>query len=103
MNTNLALLLFAIFLIAVVAVIVMMFVSLAKQGDERRKMIVEKASAGTFAATVLYLLFHIAENIYKVISQTDMTPEGMNPVVTLTVIAVIYAFELIYHKKKYGD
>lgn len=53
--------------------------------------------------TVLYLLFCIAKNIYKVVSETDMTPEGMNPFVTLTVISVIYMFELIYHKKKYGD
>jgi len=103
MSTNLALLFFSLFLAGVIATIVMMFVSLAKQGDERRKMIVEKASAGTFAVTVLYLLFHIAENIYKVTSKSYMAPEGMNPFVTLTVIAVIYAFELFFHKKKYGD
>ena len=46
MSTNLALALFAVFLIAVISIIIIMFVSLAKQGDERRKMIVEKASAG---------------------------------------------------------
>ena len=103
MSTNLALALFAVFLIAVISIIIIMFVSLTKQGDERRKMIVEKASAQTFAVTVLYLLFCIAKNIYKVVSGTDMAPEGMNPFVTLTVIAVIYMFELIYHKKKYGD
>ena len=49
----LPLILLLIFLI----LIVVMFVSLAKQGDERRRMIVQTASANTFAVTVLYLLF----------------------------------------------
>lgn len=103
MSTNLALVLSAVFVIAVISTIIIMFTSLAKQGDERRKMIVEKASAQTFAVIVLYLLFCVAQNTYKVVSGTDTTPKGMNPFVTLTVIAVIYMFELIYHKKKYGD
>ena len=103
MNTNLVLTLFAVFLIITTAVIIAMFVSLAKQGDERRKMIVEKASAKTFAVTVLYLMFCFVENIYKVVSRSDLSPEGLNPFIVLTVIAVIYAVELIYHKKKYGD
>ncbi len=48
----LPLFLLLIFLILIVA----MFVSLARQGDERRRMIVQTASANTFAVTVLYLL-----------------------------------------------
>ncbi len=103
MNIHLALSLFAVFLLATIAVIIAMFVSLARQGDERRRTIIEKASTKTFAVTILYLLFCIAENIYKVASGSDLSPEGMNPFVTLTVIAVIYAIELIYHKKRYGD
>ena len=103
MNTNLVLALFAIFLIITIVVIIAMFVTLAKQGDERRKMIIERASAKTFIVTVLYLLGCIAENIYKVVSRKDLSPEGRNPFITLTVIAMIYAVILIYHKKKYGD
>lgn len=103
MSTNLILTLFAVFLIISIAVILSMFVSLAKQGDERRNMIIEKASAKTFAVTVLYLLFQIVESLYKIISGTDFSPEGLNPFTTLTVIAAVYAIELMYHKKKYGD
>ena len=40
---------------------VAMFISLGRQGDERRRIIVEKSAAGTFAATAVYLLFCIGE------------------------------------------
>ena len=103
MSTNLSLALFFVFLIVMLALIVFMFISLGKQGDERRKMIVEKASTKTFAITVGYLLFCIAENIFKVVSGKDLSIQNMNPFVTLTVIAMIYTLELFYHKKKYGD
>lgn len=103
MSTNFALAISAVFLIVTVAVIIFMFVSLAKQGDERRKKIVETASTSTLFATVFYLLFSIIENIYKVVSRKDLSPEGMNPFIVLTVVSVIYVISLIYYKKKYGD
>lgn len=103
MGTKFALALFAIVLVISVGVIIAMFVSLAKQGDERRKTIIEKTSTKTFAVVVMYLLFCIIENIYNVVSKTDLSPEGMNPFITLTVISIIYAIALAYHKKKYGD
>lgn len=103
MNADLVLALVTFFFIITIVVIISMFVSLSKQGDERRKMIVEKASAKTFTVTILYLLFCIAENMYKVVSRTDLSPEGLNPFITLTVIAMIYAVILVHHKKKYGD
>jgi len=103
MNPNIALILFAILLILIIAVIIAMFVSFAKQEDERRRTIVEKASSKTFAITILYLLYCIAKNIFNVVSGKDSSPEGLNPFITLTAIAVIYAIELLYHKKKYGD
>lgn len=103
MSLNFALAVFAAFLSIAIVLIIAMFVSLAKQGDERRRMIVEKAGASTFAVTILYLLFQLAENIYKVVSGTDLSPAGVNPFTALTVIAVVYAVSLFYHKKKYGD
>lgn len=102
-SSQLTIFLFFLVLIIILALIVSMFISLSKQGDERRKMIVEKASANTFAITAVYLLFCVAENIYKVVSGKDLSPQGLNPFVTLIVIAIIYTFELFYHKKKYGD
>lgn len=103
MDAKVALVLFAMVLVLSIAVIIVMFVSLAKQGDERRKTIIEKASTKTFAIVVVYLLLCIIKNIYNVVSQTDSSSEGMNPFITLTVISVVYAIELAYHKKKYGD
>ena len=55
MNTYLVLTVFAVFLIVTVAVIIALFLSLAKQGGERRKIIVANASAKTFAVTILSL------------------------------------------------
>lgn len=103
MKENMLLAIFLIFLLALIAAIIAMFISLAKRGDERRDMIVGKASTKTFAVVVLYVAFYVVKNMYKVLSGTDLSPEGMNPFVTLTTIALIYAAELIYHSKKYGD
>lgn len=103
MSTNVTLALFSVFLIAILALIIAMFVSLGKQGDERRKIIVEKSSTNTLAVAVLYLLFCVIENIVNVLTRRDLSPDGMNPFITLTVIALIYATLLVYFKKKYGD
>lgn len=103
MSTNVTLALFSVFLIAILALIIAMFVSLGKQGDERRKIIVEKSSTNTLAVTVLYLLFCVIENIVNVLTRRDLSPDDMNPFITLTVIALIYAALLVYFKKKYGD
>lgn len=103
MKTNFMLGMFLIGLFLIISVIISMFVSLAKQGDERRQMIVGKASTKTFAIIVVYVAFCVGEDIYKVLSGIDLSPKGMNPFIMLTIMAFIYAIELIYHKKKYGD
>lgn len=94
----LPLILLLIFLI----LIVVMFVSLAKQGDERRRMIVQTTSANTFAVSVVYILFCAIEGIIRSIAHGEPMEE-MNPIVTLTVISIIYSIELFYYKRKYGD
>lgn len=94
----LPLFLLLIFLILIAA----MFVSLARQGDERRRMIVQTASANTFAVTVLYLLFCAIEGVVRSIVRGEPMEE-MNPIVTLMTIAITYTFELFYFKRKYGD
>ena len=94
----LPLFLLLIFLILIVA----MFISLAKQGDERRRMIVQTTSANTFAVSVVYILFCAIEGIIRSIAHGEPMEE-MNPIVTLTVISIIYSIELFYYKRKYGD
>lgn len=86
-----------------VATIIFMFVTLAKQGDERRDMIVGKARTKTFVIFALYVAFDVVRDMYKILSGTDLSPEGMNPFVTLVTISLTYIVALIYYKKKYGD
>ncbi len=89
-------------LLLIIAVNLAMFVSLGKQGDERRKAIVQKASSNTFSIVVLYILFSIIENIFSTVTQSKPV-ESMNPIILLTVISIIYAVQLIYYKRKLGD
>ena len=53
MGINLELVLAVVILAGFLAVKVVMFISLGKQGDERRRLIIEKASAGTVSYTHL--------------------------------------------------
>lgn len=102
MKENVSLIVFVIILVLIIAAIIFMFVSLAKQGDERRNMIVGKASTKTFAVITLYVAFYVVRNMYKIISGTDLSPDGMSPFVTLIIISLIYVCSLAYHTKKYG-
>lgn len=103
MNENILFVLFIIFLLTIIGITIFMFISLAKQGDERREMIVGKASTKTFVIIVLYMAFYVVKNIYLILSGTNLSPYGMDPFVTLTTISLIYVIVLFYHKKKYGD
>ena len=49
-----------LFFAACWAVIAYVFVTLARQGDERRRMIVGRAAAACFPVFLLYLVFHVA-------------------------------------------
>ena len=89
-------------LMGMLAAIVAMVVSLARQGDERRRMIVAKAGLNTLCVVVAYLFFCVVEGV--VVSVRGGAPaEDLDPFVTLVVIAMIYAAQLFYFKRKYGD
>lgn len=94
---HLGLILFGIFLLGMIVLNLSMVISLAKTGDERRQMIVWKASTYTLLGTVGSLLIDI---IYSVIKSESIS---MNPFSTLTATAIIYFFFLTYYKKKYGN
>lgn len=88
-----------IVLIILAAIIIMdiaMFVSLMRQGDERRQLIVGKASMWSFIAIVGCFAFNFAENTIR------GRYEGMNPFVMLAVAAILYFVFLMYYKRKYG-
>lgn len=89
-------------LMGMLAAIVAMVVSLARQGDERRWLIVAKAGLNTLCVVVAYLFFCVVEGV--VVSVRSGAPaEDLDPFVTLVVIAMIYAAQLFYFKRKYGD
>ena len=69
----------ALFIFALaIAAILTMLISLSKQGDERRSMIVGKASAAAFVGAVGYVVACVVENFVQVWGAKGYA-EGMNP------------------------
>lgn len=88
---------FGIFLLALIILDIYMIVSLVKTGDERRQMIVWKASTFTLLVTVGSLVIDVAESIINAESML------INPFIKLSVTATVYFFALLYYKKKHGN
>ena len=95
--TTVFLWLFLLWLAAMIVLDVAMIVSLVRVGDERRQMIVLKASAVTLVGTAGSQVFRIVEAL-----ATGSRMEA-NPFVTLSVMAMVYFVCLLYYKKRYGD
>ena len=93
--------LFLLFLAALTVLDIHMFLSLGRQGDERRQMIVGRASGGAFFVAVAYLLFCVAENIYRGTVQ-GLPARELNPFIVLSVLAAVYSALLLYYKRKYS-
>ena len=91
------LVLFVVFLLVMVILNVSMSISLIKPGDERRQMIIWKASTWTLIATMGSLVFRVVESVIKVEKMS------VNPFITLTSAAAIYFICLLYYRRKYGD
>jgi len=83
-------------LIMIIAIGYMLF-SLAKQGDERKALIKTKTMAGSFIAVIGILLIQIIVSI-----AAGRQLEGLNPLIFLTIISVVFLALLIFNKKKYG-
>ncbi len=98
MSTTAALLaVFGVFLLALIILDIAMIVSLVRTGDERRQLMVWKASTLTLAAVMGSLILHIVESIIKVEAM------AVNPFIILSVGAMTYFLSLLYYKKRYGD
>lgn len=91
------LVLFVVFLLVMVILNVSMIISLIKPGDERRQMIIWKASTWTLIATMGSLVFRVVESVIKVEKMS------VDPFITLTSAAAIYFICLLYYRRKYGD
>lgn len=75
---------------------IVMLVSLLKPGDERKQVIVWKASSFTLLATVGANIIDVIENFVRA------QPMTTNPFVQLEVAAIIYFLALMYYKKRHG-
>lgn len=87
---------FFIFLLVLILLDLAMIVSLLRTGDERRQLIVWKASTGTLLIVVLSLVIDIIESVMR-----NQAMEN-NPFVSLSVTAIVYFIELLYYKRKYS-
>ena len=85
-----------IFIGALIVLDVAMVVFLARPGDERRQMIVWKASTYTLLGTAGSLCLSIVEKLVR------MEPMAVNPFVTLGAAAIIYFLFLLYFRHKHG-
>lgn len=92
---NLGLALFAAFIIGLIVLDVAMIVSLVRSGDERRQLMVWKASTFT-------LLGAVGVMVIDVIQQFIAPEEVTNPFIQLGATATIYCLSLFYYKRKLG-
>ena len=96
-TTTALLAVFGVFLLALIVLDIAMIVSLVRTGDERRQLMVWKASTLTLAAVMGSLILHIVESLVKAEAM------AVNPFVILSVGAMTYFLSLLYYKKRYGD
>lgn len=88
--------LFILYLCAMIILDVAMVVSLLRPGDERRQLVVWKASTWTLMGLVGMLIIEIIKGF--VTGSVDM----INPFVHLTVAATLYLGFSLYFKRKLG-
>ena len=94
--------LFMLFLLGTLVLIGIMFASILRQGDERRRMILLHAGSTSFTANAGWLLLEVVTGIYG--SVTAGRPiELQNPVVMLMTAAIVYCASLAWYKRKFGD
>lgn len=88
--------LFLLYLCAMIALDIAMLVSLLRPGDERRQLVVWKASTWTLVGLVGMLVIEVAKGF--VTGSVDM----INPFIHLTVAATLYFGFSLYFKRKLG-
>ena len=93
--TDLAPALFLLLLLGLTALDIALVISLIRPGDERRQLIVWKASAATLGGMAGYLVLRVVLNFVR-------GYEALNPYTLLTVIAAMYFVFLLYHRARYG-
>ena len=88
--------LFLAFFLVLILLDIAMLISLIRPGDERKQMVVWKASTYTLFATAGSMMIGIMEDIVR------GKAIHMDPFVHLGTTAIIYFVLLVYYKRKYG-
>lgn len=88
--------LFILYLCAMIILDIAMVVSLLRPGDERRQLVVWKASTCTLMGLVGMLIIEIIKGF--VTGSVDL----INPFIHLTVAATLYLGFSLYFKRKLG-
>ena len=81
-----------IFLLALIIIDILMIVSLLKTGDERRQLIVWKASSFTLLVVVGTLVMDVVESVVRAEAML------INPFVKLSVTAMVYFLTLLFYR-----
>lgn len=98
-STHIILILFAIFLLACLASIAFMFVSLTKKGDERRQVVIAKASTWSFLVVMGSIVIRIIMRLSG-ISQDGSYVSALFS--TLVGGSIVFLISLMYYRKRYG-
>ena len=91
------LVLFFLFLLALIVLDIFMLVSLVRPGDERRQMIVWKSSAFTLLSTAGSLALEILVDL-----ASGCPLDQSNPFVQLGVMSLVFFLATIYYKRKHS-
>lgn len=98
---NLLLVISFISLAICLLLIVLLFISLSKQGDERQKFIKEKTTSGTFYVSIILLIVQFVKMLYTEF-YLDEVYKGINPLSFLVGITFAYFILLLLNKRRFG-
>ena len=90
-----------IFLIISAICIVIMLISISKQGDERRKFILSKTYKPTFLISIGILLADVSYTLFLE-RFTHFYIED-TPILYLGVVAIVFTISLFVNKQKHGN
>jgi len=84
---------------------ILIFVSMvSKKGDERKKFIHQKAQAYVFIVVIGKLILDVFQSIYVTVKGTlPVEVNHHSPLMSLTLILLVYLVTIIAYRKKYGD
>lgn len=81
--------------------ILIFFAPLFQKGDERKQFIKSKAQSYAFTVVMGVFILNVAQSIYFTIQGEH--GNGGSPLVSMTLISIIYLVTLLVYGRKYGN